>query len=129
MTGGNSDDATTAGTRASVLALHEAFNRHDAAGIMALMTADCVFENTSPAPDGERHVGHAAVGAFWDAFFLAAPAARFDLEELIAAGDRAVLRWTYHWLEPDGQPGHIRGVDIFRLRDGLIAEKLSYVKG
>ena len=24
---------------------------------------------------------------------------------------------------------HVRGVDIFTVRDGLVAEKLSYVKG
>jgi hypothetical protein len=39
------------------------------------------------------------------------------------------MRWTYHWLEADGRPGHLRGVDLYTLRDGLITEKLSYVKG
>jgi len=29
----------------------------------------------------------------------------------------------------DGAPVHIRGVDLFRVRDGKVAEKLSYVKG
>ena len=29
----------------------------------------------------------------------------------------------------DGTPGHVRGVDVFRVRDGKVAEKLSYVKG
>ncbi len=28
----------------------------------------------------------------------------------------------------DGE-GHVRGVDVFRVRDGKVAEKLSYVKG
>jgi hypothetical protein len=39
------------------------------------------------------------------------------------------MRWTYSWVDPSGTPGHIRGVDVYRVRDGLIAEKLSYVKG
>jgi hypothetical protein len=39
------------------------------------------------------------------------------------------MRWTYHWTDPSGTPGHVRGVDLYRLEDGLIAEKLSYVKG
>jgi hypothetical protein len=39
------------------------------------------------------------------------------------------MRWRYSWVDSDGQPGHIRGVDLYTLRDGLIAEKLSYVKG
>ena len=35
---------------------NDAFNRHDVDGIMSAMTHDCVFENTWPPPDGERHV-------------------------------------------------------------------------
>ncbi len=114
---------------AAVQRFNAAFDRHDVAGVMAAMTEDCVFENTAPAPDGERYVGQAAVRAFWEAFFRANPAARFVYEELFAAGDRCVVRWTYHWTSADGQPGHVRGVDVFRVRDGKVAEKLSYVKG
>jgi hypothetical protein len=42
-----------------------------------------------------------------------------------------VMRWTYRWIDTSGQSGHIRGVDVYRLDvdQGLIAEKLSYVKG
>jgi hypothetical protein len=29
----------------------------------------------------------------------------------------------------DGQAGHVRGVDLFRARDGKVAEKPFYVKG
>ena len=45
------------------------------------------------------------------------------------AGDRGVLRWRFDWVAPDGSPGHVRGVDVVRLRDGKVCEKLSYVKG
>jgi hypothetical protein len=48
----------------------------------------------------------------------------FSAEEVIDAGDRVVTRWRYDF---DG--GHVRGVDVFRVRDGLVAEKFSYVKG
>jgi len=39
------------------------------------------------------------------------------------------VRWLYRWAEdrPD-RPGHVRGVDVCRVRDGKIAEKLVYVK-
>jgi ketosteroid isomerase-like protein len=105
---------------------NEAFNRHDVDGVMALMTADCVFENTFPAPDGERYEGATAVRGFWKRFFDGAPRARFVTEEAFAAGDRCVVRWTYHW---DEAGGHVRGVDVFRVRGGKVAEKLAYVKG
>lgn len=103
---------------------NDAFNRHDVDAVMALMTDDCVFENTSPAPDGERHEGQAAVRTFWERLFSGTPDARFESEDSFAAGDRCTVRWRYSW---DG--GHVRGVDVFRVRDGKVAEKLSYVKG
>jgi len=103
-----------------------AFNRHDVDAVMALMTADCVFENTLPPPDGERFEGAGAVRAFWQRFFAASPGARFETEELFAVGDRGVVRWVFHW---DEQGGHVRGVDVLRVRDSKVAEKLAYVKG
>jgi ketosteroid isomerase-like protein len=103
----------------------DAFNSHDVDAIMALMTDDCIFENTSPSPDGERYTGAAAVRGFWTRFFADAPQAKFIWEEIFASDDRATVRWTYHWSDT----GHIRGVDVIRVRDGKVSEKLSYVKG
>jgi ketosteroid isomerase-like protein len=122
------DDALTAATLAAVHAFNEAFNRHDVVSMMAAMTEDCVFDSTRPQPDGERIEGQVQVRAFWETFFRGSPQARFETEEIFATGDRCVVRWTYHWLK-DGKPGHVRGVDIFRVRGGKVAEKLSYVKG
>jgi ketosteroid isomerase-like protein len=115
---------TAAATREVIERFNEAFNRHDVDAVMALMTDDVVFENTSPAPDGERYEGQAAVRRFWTDFFASAPRARFEAEDLFAAGDRCAVSWRYDWSD-----GHVRGVDLFRVRDGKVAEKLSYVKG
>jgi ketosteroid isomerase-like protein len=117
-----------AATLEAVHAFNEAFNRHDVDAVMEAMTEDCVFDSTRPPPDGERIVGQAAVRAFWEQFFARSPSARFETEEIFASGDRCVVRWAYHWVKDD-KPGHIRGVDVFRVRDGKVAEKLSYVKG
>ena len=106
-----------------------AFNRHDVDAIMALMTDDCLFENTFPAPDGERYVGQAAVRAMWERLFAASPSAVFEAEAVIACGEYAIHRWRYRWGGDSPDAGHVRGVDIFRVRDGKVAEKLSYVKG
>jgi ketosteroid isomerase-like protein len=129
MEDGTMVDAATAATLDVVRRFNEAFGRHDANGVMALMTEDCVFENTCPPPDGERHVGQAAVRRFWERFFRETPSAVFETEEVFAAGSRCVVRWVYRWRNADGSPGHVRGVDVFRVRDGRVAEKLSYVKG
>jgi ketosteroid isomerase-like protein len=115
-------------TIAAVDAFNEAFNRHDVDAVMARMTEDAVFESTSP-PSGERHEGAAAVRAAWEAFFAASPTAHFDAEEVIATGDRCIVRWIYTWTDDDGTTGRVHGVDVIRVRDGLVAEKLAYVKG
>lgn len=121
-------DGVTEATIAAVQRFNEAFGRHDVDAIMALMTSDCVFDSTRPTPDGERIEGAGPVRAFWAAFFARSPQARFETEELFAAGDRCAVRWVYHWVR-EGTAGHVRGVDLFRVVDGRVAEKLSYVKG
>lgn len=112
-----------------VLAFNEAFNRHDVAGMMLLMSDDCVFENTAPAPDGTVYSGKEAVTQFWRDFFRESPQARIEIEEIFGVGNRCVMRWRYGWVDAAEKKGHVRGVDIFQVRDGLIYEKLSYVKG
>jgi ketosteroid isomerase-like protein len=101
----------------------DAWGAHDLEASLALITDDCVFDATGPSPDGTRCVGRDAVRAAWAPIFADA-ASKFEEEELFAAGDRVVQRWRYSWAD-----GHVRGVDVFRVRDGLVAEKFSYVKG
>ena len=108
----------------TVMDFNDAFNRHDVASMMQLATSDTVFENTDPSPDGTKYSGKDAVTKFWGDFFRDAPNAHIDIEEIFGFGNRCVMRWTYTWGD-----GHVRGVDVFKLKDGLIAEKLSYVKG
>lgn len=112
-----------------VLAYNEAFNRHDVAGMMQLMSDDCVFENTQPAPDGAVYVGKEAVTHFWEEFFRESPHAHIEIEEIFGFGFRCVMRWRYNWVDAAGKKGHVRGVDIFLVKDGFICEKLSYIKG
>jgi uncharacterized protein (TIGR03086 family) len=122
--------AWTAGHTAVAL-LNEAFVIGDVDAIMAQLTTDCVFESTSPAPDGTRFEGADAVREQWRKLFAETPDPLFEFEESVVAGDRAVVRWTFSWAEAeaDGGRGRVRGVDVLRLRDGKVAEKLSYVKG
>jgi len=112
-----------------VLAFNKAFNRHDAAGMMQWMSEDAIFENTYPAPDGTRYAGKEAVSRFWQEFFANSPQAHIEIEEIFGFGSRCVMRWRYSWVDASGKEGHVRGVDIYKLKEGLICEKLSYVKG
>jgi ketosteroid isomerase-like protein len=107
---------------------NDAFNSHDVDAIMALMTEDVVFDNTTP-PDGERYEGQAEVRAFWERFFAGNPNAWFDTEEAFVSGDRLTGLWRFTFDNTNPDAGHARGIDVFRVRDGKVAEKLSYVKG
>jgi ketosteroid isomerase-like protein len=115
-------------TRSAIDRFNEAFNRHDADALAALLTDDTVFEDTSPAPDGRRVEGKDAVVEYWRTWFGRNPDAVFEAEDVIVSGDRAVVRWIYRKVRK-GQPWHLRGVDVFTVRNGKVAAKLAYVKG
>ena len=107
---------------------NDAINRHDAAAVAALLSDDTVFENTGPAPDGTRVEGKAAVAAFWEKWLVVNADARFEAEDVVVAGDRCTVQWIYRKMR-DGKPWHLRGIDVFTVRGGKVAAKLSYVKG
>src|ERR1035438_4365834 len=115
-------------TRTTIDSFNEVFNRHDADGLAALLTDDTVFEDTSPAPDGRRIEGKAAVVEFWRGWFVRNPDARFEAAEVIVSVSRATVLWVYRKMR-NGQPWHVRGVDVFTVRDGKVVAKLAYVKG
>ena len=110
-------------TLATIVRFNAAFGRQDVDAVMAQMTDDCVFEDTTP-PDGGRHEGQAAVRAAWTELFTGNPNGVFTTEHAVISGDRATYQWTYDYGE-----GHVRGIDLFKVRDGKVAEKFSYVKG
>ena len=112
-----------------VIAFNDALNARDVDGMMRLMSQDCVFENTAPTPDGTRYEGQPAIRAFWEQFFAAAPQTQIEIEEIVGVADRCIMRWTYRWTDRSGIAGHVRGIDLYTVRQGLITEKLSYVKG
>ena len=102
---------------------NDAFQRHDATLLEDLIAEDCVIENTRPAPDGERTVGRRACFELWKGI-ATAPEVRFDLEGVTLADDRAIILWKM-WNGGNA----LRGVNLMRVRDGLIVEALGYVKG
>ena len=122
------ESSSTETTRAVVDRFNEAFNRHDADTLASLLTSDTVFENTSPPPDGLRIEGREAVVQFWRDWFSRNSDSTFEAEDVLVCGDRAVVCWVYRKLR-NGQPWHLRGVDVFTIRDGKVAAKLAYVKG
>jgi ketosteroid isomerase-like protein len=113
----------------NALQFYEAFNRHDVSAMMQLMSEDCVLETSGPAPGGDVYTGQEAVMRYWQDFFRESPGVQLDIEEIFGLGLRCVARWRYTWLDEQGEMSTVRGVDILRIKNSLISERLSYIKG
>src|ERR1700692_2516187 len=77
MTSKQSSPTAAPTTRWVIDHFNETFNQHDADALAPLLTDDTLFEDTSPAPDGQRIEGKAAVIAFWREWFVRNPDAGF----------------------------------------------------
>jgi hypothetical protein len=119
-------DKRSQATAAIMQRFNDVFRRHDPSELGALVAEECIIENTVPAPDGARYIGRDACVALWSDI-ATTPGTRFDLEETFVAGDRATIRWRYWWGE--GEESSVRGVNLMRVREGLIVEAMGYVKG
>jgi len=113
----------------AVVEFTEAFNRHDAEGMGRLLSEDCIFEDASLGSEGASLRGKASTTGMLRELFEDRPTVSLGVEEVFGQGSRCVLRWKRGWIEANGSEGRLRGVDIFKVRNGLIYEVLSYIKG
>jgi ketosteroid isomerase-like protein len=111
------------------LQFYAAVNGRDVAAMRQLMSDDCLLETRSPAPDGVVVAGKEAVTQYWETFFDEWHEAQLEIEEVFGLGLRSVLRWRWTWEDEAGEKGALRGVDILRVKGGLISEILTYNKG
>lgn len=105
---------------------NDVFLRHAPAELAEIVSTDCVIENTTPGPDGARYVGRAACLSLWSRI-ATEPGLRFEVEDVVVAGERATIRWRMCW--GGGAEDSVRGVNLMRVHDGRIIEALGYVKG
>src|SRR6185436_1439035 len=104
---------------------NQAFEQHDATLLENMIAEDCVMESVDPAPDGTRVVGRDANLKFWRNLATNKDG-KFVVEDVAVFGERADIRWRYHFGPALSQS--VRGVTLMRLRDGLIVEALAYSK-
>lgn len=119
--------SVTDATLALVTRFENGFNARDWDQTMADMTEDCVFEHVAPADASfGRHEGAEAVRAVWESMDEHFPGYTQEIVEVFAAGNQATCRFVIRWKGPDGAPAALHGVDVITVRDGKIAEKLTY---
>ena len=112
-----------------VTQLCEAFNRHDVSAMTVLISEDCILQDSVPAPDGALYAGRADIAGVWGDRIRESARTKIEVEDVFCSGSRCVLRWQRCWVDSAGEKKHVRGVDVIRVRNDLICEVLSYVKG
>jgi ketosteroid isomerase-like protein len=111
--------------------VHELIRRHDTGWneqdldtIMSTYTTDIVFQNHTA---GEPPVvGDDAVRAHLAGIFERWPDLRFSSRRLYVSAEFCAHEWTAQATTPDGRRLEWDGVDVFPLRNGLIARKDVY---
>ena len=79
----------------------------------------------------EGSTGPLAFREYYAAIRSAVPDARYEVDDLIAEGDRVVVRWTmrgtlegaFGGIAPTGGPIALHGVAIYRVADGKLMER------
>jgi len=122
-------DAGTPVTAETLDAFFDAFNRHDADGVVALMTEDCVFEGAAgPEACGVRLVGREAAAAAFRKVWETFPDARWTVRRHVLAGQDGFSEWLFTGRRADGMRIEAEGCDLLAFRGGLVAVKKAFRK-
>ena len=109
----------------TLIARHDAgWNTQDPDEILATYTTDIVFQNHTAGE--EPVVGADAVRAHLAGIFERWPDMQFSGRRLYVSESFCVSEWTATATTSDGRALEWDGVDVFPLRDGLIARKDVY---
>jgi ketosteroid isomerase-like protein len=106
-----------------------AFNSRDVERIV-----ECFAENATfclargPEPVGRTLKGKAAIRKALSDRFQQIPDMRWDHQEYILAGDRAMSLWTVRGRGNDGEELNYQGCDIYRFEGDNIIDKNTFWK-
>ena len=106
--------------------LVEAMNAHDLDRMVALFHPD--YDSRQPAHPGRAFVGRDQVRANWAAMFGGVADFRAEVVRSVQDGELNWSEWAWHGTRSDRQPFDVRGVTLFRIRDGLIVAGTLYVE-
>lgn len=104
-----------------------AFATGDPDAVVALVTDDFVNEHTAALGSGCE--GKEEYARRVPGFLASMPGLRYDVEEVIAEGDRVAAAYTLHTtFTSDGieRPIAVRGMMRFRVEGDLVAHRVDY---
>jgi ketosteroid isomerase-like protein len=106
-----------------------AFNSRDVERIVSFFTEDAVFcLARGPEPVGRTLSGKAAIRQTLADRFKQIPDMRWDHEEYVLMGDRALSVWTVRGKSADGEALNYQGCDIYAFRGDKIVHKNTFWK-
>ena len=110
-------------------AISAAFNSRDVDRIVEFFAEDGVFcLARGPESVGRTLKGKAAIRKALADRFKQIPDMRWENEEYILAGNRAISVWTVKGKGADGEELNYQGCDIYTFRGGKICAKDTYWK-
>jgi len=110
-------------------AISAAFNSRDVERIVSFFHDDAVFYLArGPEPVGRTLAGKETIRQALADRFKQIPDMRWENEEYVLAGDRAVSVWTVRGMGSDGEELNYQGCDIYRFQGDKIIHKNTFWK-
>jgi ketosteroid isomerase-like protein len=106
---------------------YEATNGGDYDTAESYIHPEIEFHTYGRSPEAGVYRGKEAVREYNEGLFQRFESIRFELEELVDAGDRVVVVTTQR-AKPKGsqQEMNVRVAEVWTIREGLLAERRSY---
>ena len=107
--------------------VYEAVARGDLGAASAYVHPEIEFHTYAESPAAGVYRGGDAVRKYNEELFEQFESVRFEIEEVVDAGERVVLVSTQHAVPKGGQSEiDVRMTEVWTIRDGLLAERHSY---
>jgi limonene-1,2-epoxide hydrolase len=106
---------------------YEATNQGDYDRVESLIHPNIEFHTFGRSPEAGVYRGKEAVREYNENLFAQFESIRFEIGELVDAGDRVVVMTTQHAVPKGGhQEMKVEVAEVWVIRDGLLAERRSY---
>ena len=106
--------------------LHRAMNRHDLRAFLECFDPD--YRSEQPVHPNRGFGGREQVERNWSALFDGIPDFHAELTGTTAEGDTLWSEWRWTGTRADEAPLDMRGVTLFRIKDGRIASGRLYME-
>ena len=114
---------------ATIDRLFDAFNRHDAEGVMACFAPDAVFFTAAgPTAAGRRVTGHDEIRSAFATVWEAMPDVRWAVHHRAAYAEGGVAAWLFTGTSASGARVEVEGVDLFTFGGDRVASKSAFRK-